>query len=1073
MNNKQTLFLGIGFLLTTPLVNAQTNMDGRLIRGHRVEQQAKKFGETTSLQVENNIVGKNLQAGLRTGKTQRKAVANPQSTSVQSSQAVYEAGWSADFNTAEQWDEFTVIDANGDGAPGQYGQSGAWNHFLKDGEGAAMYVYSKTNKADDWLITPGLKLKAGKTYYVNFKMRCVQESYPERIEVKYGTAATVEAMTQTVLEPTDVSNTEYKSYMQRIVPSADGVYYVGFHAISDPFTIALYVDDISLTAAPEPKSPAKVTDVKVTPDASAALKAKVEFNAPKTTFDGSALTDLAGVKLMLNGKLVADVKTTEPGSANSALVGDIPTAGINAFTLIPYNSEGDGDAVTASAYIGLDSPAAPENSVLSDDPEKVVFSWDASKAEHNGAFFPEDVVYHVSSVTYDNYGEPQVGEELAKTEKGVTNYDLGFGADEGDPREIVLAVTAENETGTSATASISNILLLGKPEGVPYHESIAGGKESHILLPFGEGQGVSFGMAGAGRTVDESADDDGGSLYLQTFSQDSVGVKTFKISLAGTSHPMLAFKRKVDASTGTFSVFAKAPNKQTVELGKLEITASDDNWTTQWYDLSEFRDDRYVQIGFALTDTSDEMEEKKVFVDNIHVCDFASKDLAVEVVTDNKAKRGEATKIRVKVANVGKESVDGYTVKLSVGNHDVDVLNIKEPVSPLDVRTFEFNYNVDKLETADELNVKAVVEAAGDNVTDNNDAETTLTVEKSDLQPVRNLRAENTGSNVVLAWDEPLALTAKTEGFEDYSLWAITGFGDWTTVDGDEALSAGDFVYDRNGEEIMYENEGEPFAYIVFNPHEFGGVDLTSGGINTFNAHGGNQFLASVHGTEMNIYTFDQETVDNDDWLISPELPGAAQTISFFANNVKATNQVTGEEVDLKQKVEILYSTSDTDIDNFSLLKTVEVAGGNWQEVSADLPEGAKYFAIRNVTPAETAYILMVDDVTYHVGGGKVEKYNIYRDGSLIGSTTELSYSDDVVTNDNHVYQVTAVYADGAESAPTTLNVLTTGIGETMATKRKFDVFSIDGMRVKEQTNSLDGLKSGVYVVNGKKVVVK
>ena len=82
---------------------------------------------------------------------------------------------------------------------------------------------------------------------------------------------------------------------------SDGVYYIGFHAISDAFRIALYVDDISVEAAPEAKSPSKVTNVTITPDASASLKANVNFTAPKTSYDGMPLTSLGGIRVLVNG----------------------------------------------------------------------------------------------------------------------------------------------------------------------------------------------------------------------------------------------------------------------------------------------------------------------------------------------------------------------------------------------------------------------------------------------------------------------------------------------------------------------------------------------------------------------------------------------------------------------------------------------------------------------------------------------------------------------------------------------------------------------------------------------------
>ena len=79
-------------------------------------------------------------------------------------------------------------------------------------------------------------------------------------------------------------------------------------------------------------------------------------------------------------------------------------------------------------------------------------------------------------------------------------------------------------------------------------------------------------------------------------------------------------------------------------------------------------------------------------------------------------KRNESTKVRVKVANVGSETVDTYKLKLYVNGSQVEELKQDEPINALDVRVFEFDYKVDKLEEASELAVKAVVEANGDNM---------------------------------------------------------------------------------------------------------------------------------------------------------------------------------------------------------------------------------------------------------------------------------------------------------------------------------------------------------------------
>ena len=127
----------------------------------------------------------------------------------------------------EQWEQFTIIDANGDNDTINGKKNGIWSLLLNDQNGMAMYYYNAKNAADDWLISPGINLKGGKTYYVKFKLRCVQATYPERIEVKYGNATKVAAMTGEILTPTEISNTTFQEYTQTLKPLSDGVYYIG------------------------------------------------------------------------------------------------------------------------------------------------------------------------------------------------------------------------------------------------------------------------------------------------------------------------------------------------------------------------------------------------------------------------------------------------------------------------------------------------------------------------------------------------------------------------------------------------------------------------------------------------------------------------------------------------------------------------------------------------------------------------------------------------------------------------------------------------------------------------------
>ena len=69
------------------------------------------------------------------------------------------------------------------------------------------------------------------------------------------------------------------------------------------------------------------------------------------------------------------------------------------------------------------------------------------------------------------------------------------------------------------------------------------------------------------------------------------------------------------------------------------------------------------------------------------------------------------------------------------------------------------------------------------------------------------------------------------------------------------------------------------------------------------------------------------------------------------------------------------------------------------------------------------------------------------------------------------IFAVTAIYANGQESKPATINV-TTDIRQLMTDGQPVDVYTIDGKQLRSQVTTLDGLK-GIYVVNGRTVVIK
>lgn len=117
----------------------------------------------------------------------------------------------------------------------------------------------------------------------------------------------------------------------------------------------------------------------------------------------------------------------------------------------------------------------------------------------------------------------------------------------------------------------------------------------------------------------------------------------------------------------------------------------------------------------------------------------------------------------------------------------------------------------------------------------------------------------------------------------------------------------------------------------------------------------------------------------------------------------------------------------------------------------------------------------MIDDITYTYGPGAVIMYRIYRDGTLVSTVpaNQTTFVDKTAdSNTKYVYGVTAVYFDG-ESEATIATDTTSSINGVFKAEKAFDVYTIDGIRVATNVSNFSMLKKGVYIVNGKKVIVK
>jgi hypothetical protein len=247
----------------------------------------------------------------------------------------------------------------------------------------------------------------------------------------------------------------------------------------------------------------------------------------------------------------------------------------------------------------------------------------------------------------------------------------------------------------------------------------------------------------------------------------------------------------------------------------------------------------------------------------------------------------------------------------------------------------------------------------------------------------------------------------------------------------------------------------------------------------------------TTHGGDGSAYSasYDNDAkaaLTPDNWLVVPAILNG--TFKFWACGQDAS--WAGEHFAV-----FVSTESGTDVSTFTQVSEEFVATGEMTEYTVDLSSyGGQtgWVAIRHFNVTDM-FLLVIDDVTYLVGGGEVAAYNIYVDGELETSvdangnpnsspmkkaasslSVVLEGLAKTLTNDAHEFGVTAVYASGAESKPEVfvLTTTTNGIEAITVDGKPVDIYSIDGKLVRKQATSLEGLR-GLYIINDKKVIIK
>ena len=108
-----------------------------------------------------------------------------------------------------------------------------------------MKIYSSTAPKNDWLFTPFIAIEKGSIYKLSFDVRTVGT---EKYEVKYGLAPEAAAMTEQLVEDTEVDTDQFATRSVEFTANKTAAIYIGFHANTTDVEkgMNLYIDNIRL-----------------------------------------------------------------------------------------------------------------------------------------------------------------------------------------------------------------------------------------------------------------------------------------------------------------------------------------------------------------------------------------------------------------------------------------------------------------------------------------------------------------------------------------------------------------------------------------------------------------------------------------------------------------------------------------------------------------------------------------------------------------------------------------------------------------------------------------------------------
>lgn len=994
MNKISYHLLGLAALLTTGVIRAD---DVKGIHKPTTLWQNLKYQSECSGRSLSNVPGIILPVAEPEIATAYVDVRMP--ADVQKAPGVRHIPYKEEFTDETSFSDFTVADNDRDGCTWHFVSEE--DYFTGKTNGYAKIFINSENidhRSDDWLLTPPVSLKSGKTYNLAFKVSGF-DGCNDTFDVYVG-SATEEFNPDSyreVLPPQALISSESQEYSIPFGVDADGNYSIAFHYTSSfqDNGFFMILDDIGIDeGGTGGEVPGGVADMSVVPDESGELQAEISFFAPCESQSGEALTSISSIALVRDNELIHTFENPAV-SEHLSFKDTTPPRGYVKYTAIPYNDGGRGEAVSMTAYVGEDVPRAPKEVRFIDNLDgTATLSWlSPGNIGENGERVNESKLCY-SLYTPDNM---LIEDSLRSTKLDITDVPA-----EGEQSLARIRVAAKSAAG-EGMSTLSTELITGKPFTLPYYESFPKGQQSHCFY-WQEGNCQEKFKP----TETMSSDGDGGCIFWTALDHnENISFCFGKISIEESSSPMMSFSYyAVPDQDIEIDVEIDNPAHIPVMAGHVDYKEllGKEGWRRVMIDLSDYKNNAYIVPKIKCS--GEGALSYSIVLDDFRFFDVVDHDLAVTLM-DNpvKAHTGDSIDLQVRIDNHGLAEASGYDVVLRSGERELKRIE-GVAINAMQYSNMTLPFTVpSEMNGLNELTVE--IAFPGDVRMEDNEVSFNLEIAKTDLPAVEGLSYQIEESDIVLTWESPEGKGCLRDDFSFYTPFSTSNFGRWNTIDADGGQTLGIGHLD-------YPHRNDPKAFMIFNP-EYAGVDLEENP--AFASECGGQYLMSFCSeiaTTKDGYT--------SDWLISP-------LVAFGAGNVKLR---AGAFWDNLGGDILLYSSNSgnrkEDFINFGKLAKVRAG---FEEFEFAVPEDTKYFALEFLPQNNGA--LLLDEISYWPEYLEVKGYRIYRDNepvATVGADTKI-YREPAPAESGHEYMVSALYGEGESLPSEKLTIDISGISDS------------------------------------------